>query len=378
MNNSPRSKNSFRKIKINILIKVAAIMLGSIVLGIILLEVFIDGIFQDSFASYMVSMFTFLGFSFDQANSLYFHIFMNNKNLWLLIGLLIVLGIAFYFTFTRFTKYFDEISGGVDRLLDEDNRDIKLSRELDFMEDKLNEVKFELKKRDQDAKEAEKRKNELVVYLAHDIKTPLTTIIGYLNLLNESPEMPLESRAKYYDITLEKAYRLEELINEFFEITRFNLQSIKLEKARVDIGLMLMQIADEFYLQIEEKKLNTIMNIENDLVIQADSQKFARVINNVVKNAILYSHKGKPIEISARQQDDNVLIKITNFGDMIPRDKLDVIFEKFYRLDDARSTNKGGSGLGLAIAKEIVAAHGGEIHASSNENQTTFSISIPK
>jgi two-component system sensor histidine kinase VanS len=161
--------------------------------------------------------------------------------------ILIFLVILLRFSISWFTKYFDEVIAGVDKLAEESEDEIILSPELDFMEIKLDHIKNNLEKRKKAALDAEQRKNDLVVYLAHDIKTPLTSVIGYLSLLDEAPDMPPEQKAKYVGITLEKAYRLEQLINEFFEITRFNLQTIVLNKEKINLLFMLQQIADEFY-----------------------------------------------------------------------------------------------------------------------------------
>ena len=378
MNEKIHRQNSFRKLKYNILLKVVLIILGSVALGVIFLVVFVDGIFQDSFARFMIDLFRFFGMDWEQANYLYFKVFMNKKSMWMLTGLLVIMAIAFYIALSTFTKYFYEISDGVDKMTDEDDESIKLSSELDFMEVKLNEVKSELKKKEREARESEQRKNDLVLYLAHDIKTPLTSVIGYLSLLSEDPEMPIESRAKYMDITLKKAHRLEELINEFFDITKFNLQTILLDKTNINIELMLRQIADEFYPVLEMKVLKVNIDVEEGLSLSGDSQKLARVFNNIIKNAISYSGNENSINISAESNHGKIIVKITNTGDTIPKDKLDSIFEKFYRLDHSRSSDKGGSGLGLAIAKEIVTAHEGTITAESHRGQTTFTIMLPK
>lgn len=229
------------------------------------------------------------------------------------------------------------------------------------------------------AKEAEQRKNDLVVYLAHDLKTPLTSIIGYLSLLEEAPELPEESREKFTSITLEKAYRLEQLINEFFDITRFNLTHIELEKNRINLTMMLSQMADEFYPLLEEKGLSIETDIEPDINIIADSDKLARVFDNIIRNAISYSYPDTCLYISAAKKefDDGVIVKMRNTGDEIPEEKLNHIFEKFFRLDSARSTRRGGAGLGLAIAKQIVELHGGDINAVSCEEYTEFIIDLP-
>lgn len=221
------------------------------------------------------------------------------------------------------------------------------------------------------------RKNELVAYLAHDLKTPLTSVIGYISLLKEAPDMPVEQRAKYTGIALEKALRLESLINEFFDITRYNLQEIVLEEETFDLGFLLMQMADEFYPVLEQHRKSISIHADEDLPVAADSAKLARVFNNILKNAVAYSYDNTEIEIYAEKRENTIHVSISNFGKTIPKQKLDRIFEKFYRLDDARSTNTGGAGLGLAIAKEIVVAHGGTISVTSEKQITTFTVELP-
>lgn len=221
------------------------------------------------------------------------------------------------------------------------------------------------------------RKNELVAYLAHDLKTPLTSVIGYISLLKEAPDMPVEQRAKYTNIALEKAFRLESLINEFFDITRYNLQEIVLEEETFDLGFLLMQMADEFYPVLEQHGKSISIHADEDLPVAADSAKLARVFNNILKNAVAYSYDNTEIEIYAEKRENTIHVSISNFGKTIPKQKLDMIFEKFYRLDDARSTNTGGAGLGLAIAKEIVVAHGGTISVTSANQVTTFTVELP-
>ena len=221
------------------------------------------------------------------------------------------------------------------------------------------------------------RKNELVAYLAHDLKTPLTSVIGYISLLQEAPDMPVEQRAKYTGIALEKALRLESLINQFFDITRYNLQQIVLEEETFDLGFLLMQMADEFYPVLEQHGKSISIHADEDLPVAADSAKLARVFNNILKNAVAYSYDNTEIEIYAEKRENTIRVSISNFGKTIPKQKLDMIFEKFYRLDDARSTNTGGAGLGLAIAKEIIVAHGGTISVTSEKQITTFTVELP-
>ena len=216
-----------------------------------------------------------------------------------------------------------------------------------------------------------------MVYLAHDIKTPLTSVIGYLNILEEAPDMPLEQRAKYTRITLDKACRLEQLINEFFDITRFNLQTVVLEKEQVHLSYMLMQMADEFYPIFTAQNKQAEFKTDGSIDLEGDADKLARVFNNILKNAVAYSDPETVIEIEARTTQDTAVVTFKNRGRTIPPHKLESIFEKFYRLDTARSTTSGGAGLGLAIAREIVLAHGGGIKAESVSGLTTFTVTLP-
>jgi len=273
-------------------------------------------------------------------------LFLNNIEAITLIVIFMFLVVMLKFSISWFTRYFDEISTGMDKLTEESDDEITLSPELDFMEKKLNQIKSNLEKQKKAALDAEQRKNDLVVYLAHDLKTPLTSVIGYLSLLDEAPDMPPEQKAKYVGITLEKAYRLEQLINEFFEITRFNLQTIVLNKEKINLLFMLQQMADEFYPILTPQRKQVSINVPDGLTLWGDADKLARVFNNILKNAIAYSYENSVIEISAKLQDNNIVITFTNQGNPIPQAKLETIFEKFYRLDSARSTNTGGAGLG--------------------------------
>lgn len=227
------------------------------------------------------------------------------------------------------------------------------------------------------AEMAQQRKNDLVMYLAHDIRTPLTSVIGYLNLLEDAPDLTQEQRARYIRITLEKANRLETLVDEFFEITRYQMQKIPLRKETLDLFYLLMQIKEEFY-PIAEKKGNTIvLTAPEDLSVYADGMKLARVLGNLLKNAAAYAHPNTEILLSAGREGDKVYISVENRGVTIPKDKLNRVFEQFYRVDEARSTEGGGAGLGLAIAREIITLHGGDISAQSSNGITTFTVTLP-
>ena len=247
---------------------------------------------------------------------------------------------------------------------------------LEFSQ-KLKDFKYSLKENEQARLLAEQQKNDLVVYLAHDLKTPLTSVVGYLTLLEEAPELPAEQRAKYIGIALDKAYRLEQLINEFFDITRMNYQTLPAYKSPVNLTILLVQIINEFFPMMEEKNITVRQEIEPELMLSADADKMARVFDNLFRNAVNYSHAGTEIVCNARKGNCCILVSIKNKGDHIPQEKLNHIFDKFYRLDSSRQSSTGGAGLGLAIAKQIVELHDGTIEAMCNDGVTEFRIVLP-
>lgn len=319
-----------------------------------------------------------------------------------LFGFIVITFISVWISLSIATRYIDILIDSIGRVFQKDESLIKLPADFSDIEDQLNTIKYNALRNEQLAREAEQRKNDLVVYLAHDLKTPLTSVIGYLSLLHEERNLPPEMREKYQDIALDKAQRLENLINEFFEITRFNLQNITLNKSRIQLSVMLEQLADEFQPLFKEKNLTCQTCIAPNLVITGDADKLARVFDNLIKNAISYSYENTAIRILAGPANlpvqppaadrgasqaagtrAGVLLRFQNVGAPIPEHQLAHIFEKFYRLDAARSSRSGGAGLGLAIAKEIVELHGGGIWASNTpvspqqDSVTEFTVFLP-
>lgn len=305
-------------------------------------------------------------------------VFLIQNSFLVVIGLYVVIFLlsAFFYsvsTLLNFDRLWQSLSA-----LTTDEADIKkFPQSFSDVEIALMDIKHDVFRSQQLAAQSETRKNDLVMYLAHDLKTPLTSVVGYLTLLDESPEIPLAQRAKYTGIALEKAYRLEQLINEFFEITRFNINNITLERNRIDLGMMISQIAEEFYPMLKEKGLNVHMDIPEKIVMYADSDKIARVFDNLLKNAVNYCYENTTIIIGARIRKDRVVIKFRNLCDEIPQEKIDRLFDKFFRVDSSRATATGGSGLGLAIAKQIVELHGGTIKAKSTTEHTDFTVVLP-
>lgn len=272
----------------------------------------------------------------------------------------------------------------VDRLVDHRDSWDNLDGDYLEVEGAINRVRERERQSAQALTDEARRKDDLVTYLAHDLKTPLASVVGYLSLLQEAPDLPVEQRVRFTGVALDKAHRLDALIEEFFDITRFDFHDIVLTRGYVDLGLMLAQVADEFYPILSDQRKDASIEVEPGLTVLVDGDKMARVFNNIMKNAIAYSYEGSTIRVSADREQDAatgaacVRIRFENQGDPIPAPKLKLIFEKFYRLDAARATNRGGAGLGLAIAKEIVNAHGGAIECISTPEHTVFTITLPE
>ena len=219
--------------------------------------------------------------------------------------------------------------------------------------------------------------SEIIMYLAHDIRTPLTTVIGYLSLLHEAPDMPEQRREKYVKVALNKAERLEKLINELFEITKYNAHTVIIKKETVDLHCLIAQVIDEIYPTLSANGNTAVFTAEDNLSVNADPEKLARVFSNLLRNAASYSYPQTEITISAKRLEHDIQITFENHGKTIPQEQLNSIFEKFNRLDDARLSNTGGAGLGLSIAEEIIHLHGGKITASSQNETIDFVITLP-
>lgn len=277
----------------------------------------------------------------------------------------------------RLYYHLKEVVEASEQLVNQPERPVVLSPFMKSVQDELNMVREQTLRNSYLAKEAEQRKNDLIVYLAHDLKTPLTSILGYLTLLQDEPQLSAEMRSRYTGIALNKAERLESLINEFFEITRFNLTVMTLEMETVNLSRMLEQIAYEFIPIFSEKGLTCHSVIEPNVELVCDSDKLERVLDNLIRNAVNYSYRDTMVQLSMRCVGGAVEIQVMNRGKTIPKEKLSHVFEQFFRLDTARSSVTGGAGLGLAISKEIVEKHGGNISVISENENTIFTVRLP-
>jgi len=370
-------KNNYRKLKFSILLQTVLVTALTVLVGGFLLNYVIDGVFNDEIADSIIKFMMDFGVNEQKAIDLYWRLLGHNKDFFTVVGFLLLFALFFYIALSKMTKYLDQVGDGIENIASDSTEPIRLITELKPIEIRLNEIKAKLKSQELDSIEGEKKKNDLVLFLAHDLKTPLTSIVAYLSMLDAHPDMEQEEREKYTHIALEKSMRLGELINEFFDITRYNLQDIELEPVEIDLSFMLEQIADELYGVLQEKSLTCEVDVAENLEVYGDPDKLARVFDNLLRNAVAYCYENSKIEIHAQMKREDVEIIFINEGNKIPGDMLQTIFEKFYRVDGSRSSGTGGAGLGLAIAKEIVELHGGNIRAKSDDMRTQFIVTLP-
>ena len=207
-----------------------------------------------------------------EADVIYQNVFRANRDVFQWIGFMLLFLVGYYAVLSKTANYLKNIGDGIDNVLANSKQPIELETELEPIAEKLNTMKMTLARKERMAQESEQRKNDLVVYLAHDLKTPLTSVIAYLSMLDEKPDMLPEERKKYIHIAHTKAIRLSELISEFFEITKFNLQNIRLEKETINLSLMLEQIMDEFYAVFADNNLTGNIYTEEDLMVEGDPE----------------------------------------------------------------------------------------------------------
>ena len=299
-----------------------------------------------------------------------------NRDIVVYVYIGMVLAVIIYKFISKYVNSINEVYKSLDLILKEDNETIKLPSEVNEFSEKLNDIKYDYILNKKNAKEAEEKKNDLIMYMAHDLKTPLTSTIGYLTLLTDEKEIPKNLQEKYMKIALDKALRVEDLTNQFFDITRYNLSNIQINKKEINLGYLLEQLIDECYPMLEERNLKCELMAKEKIKYLGDGDKLARAFGNLLKNAINYSYENTTIKIELKKENENILISFKNKGEKIPEYKLDKIFEKFYRGDTSRTSSTGGSGLGLAITKEIIELHGGKITVKNDDEYIEFDILI--
>lgn len=374
MKNRKKKSRDFAPIKTKIFFQTMLMVLAAIAFVYFLYQSFIYAKFGNWFVNMLEHVFKI---DYYAAITFYYDHVHRHMDLIIVLTMATLFFIIFRFYLNFFTKYFEEVNRGIDTLVNESEEDVALSPELASTEKKINSIRHTLANRKLDAQLANQRKDDLVMYLAHDLKTPLSSVIGYLTLLKDENMISEEVREKYLSIALNKAERLEDLINEFFEITRFNLSNISLEYGKINLTRMLEQLAFEFKPMLADKNITCDLDAEADIMLSCDADKLQRVFDNILRNAVNYSYENTNIKILLKSDTDRVLINFSNEGNTIPSEKLERIFEQFYRLDMARNSGNGGAGLGLAIAKHIVELHKGTITAKSADGITCFEVMLP-
>jgi len=339
-----------------------------VVYTIIILAIFmllVDGIFNDLIAETIY-----------QNNDIYYYLMVEGKPIIIGIVYSMIVIIVTFFVIRNTSNNLVTITMAMNQISKEPDKEVTLPPYLAVIENKLNNIRIELIKNRNEAKEAEAKKNDLIMYMAHDLKTPLTSIIGYLTLLTEEKQISKPLEEKYIKIALEKSLRVEELTNQFFEITRYNLHDMPIQKKKIDLSFLLEQLVDEGYPMLQERKLTCQVTKPEHVYYEGDGDKLARAFGNLLKNAIHYSYENSLIEIVLEQKEETIQIKFRNRGDKIPAYKLEKLFDKFYRMDESRASNAGGAGLGLAITKEIIQLHEGDIQVKNEEDVIEFCVTL--
>ena len=302
--------------------------------------------------------------------------------LFLLLGI-VAFSITFIFLERKRNNYIEEIYVGIEKMSQGDlnsKLESKGDDELSMMAFNINVMQDTINKLIVSEKESEKTKNELITNIAHDLRTPLTSIIGYLDILVNNKNLTEEKKQNYLGIAFEKSKKLEVLIEDLFSFTKLNYgDELAVNKEKIDIIELLNQLVSELYPLFENNNLECSMQTNvNSLFLNLDPKLIVRLFENLINNAIKYGKDGKHIIIKVKNNKEleNVEISIINFGQLIPEDALKKIFEKFYRVDNSRTSTTGGTGLGLAIAKTIVELHGGEITVKSDADGTEFKVTF--
>lgn len=303
-------------------------------------------------------------------------------DIWVLFIFTILLLIMYFILISHnFVVYVREIISGVERMKSGDfAEEIPVRGEDEFSEIaySINEMQKNLSETLESQKMAEKTKDELITNVAHDLRTPLTSILGYLDLLTQGDFLTDDQRQKYLGIVSSKARQLESLVKALFDYTRYDKNKVKIKKEILDLNLFMPQLVDEFYPSFMDSQLECRTEFyEGALNIEGNGELLARAIGNLMSNAIKYGAEGKVVEVKTGVIDKKAFVAVINYGRIIPAENLDKIFDKFYRVESSRSLKTGGTGLGLAIAKNIVNLHDGNIWASSDESGTRFQIELP-
>lgn len=306
--------------------------------------------------------------------------------IWVVIIVLIslILFILYFLKLTKkFSNYLEEIVVGIDRVAAgkfDQKIPVKGTDEFTHIAVRLNRMAEDIQVLMENERTNEKTKNELITNVAHDLRTPITSILGYLDLVIQKRDtLEPEVREKYIRIALDKSERLEKLVEDLFSYTKFSEGAVKFNPVEIDMVKFMEQMLDEFYPSFEENQLN--YGFESNVssaIAEVDGDLMARAIANLLGNAIKYGKDGKNIHAQLEERAEEIEIRIINYGEVIPEKDIDNIFNKLYRVENSRSRETGGTGLGLAIAKRVITMHGGRISVKSDFQGTVFYVFLKK
>lgn len=296
-------------------------------------------------------------------------------------GILIFI-MVFYLLQRKDFKFIDRISEAM-KEISSGNLDTKIEvrgdDEFSEMAFRLNEMSGSLKTYMEKERVSEREKNEFITSIAHDLRTPLTSIMGYLDLVVNNENLTDEKRREYAKISYDKSIKLKELTEEFFHFTKMGHREVELKIESIDIVKLMEQLVNEFYPQFTKSKLAfELKSNVRSMMIEGDPGLLVRVFENLINNAIKYGSDGKRVDVIIDGREADCEVSVVNYGRIIPAEELPMIFQKFYRVEQSRSRQTGGTGLGLAIAKEVVEKHGGVIRVRSDRNGTRFSVKLNK
>ncbi|MGL5315456.1 MAG: sensor histidine kinase [Peptostreptococcaceae bacterium] len=264
-------------------------------------------------------------------------------------------------------------NGDLDQRININSKDDvgKVAQNINAIIERLENITVEERK-------AQQTKTDLITNVSHDLRTPLTSILGYLNLIEEDKYKD-ELELRYYTtIAYEKSKNLNVLINDLFELTKLQNKTLPLNKININLVELVGQVVS--HLEYEINQMNMVCRLkfsDEKLIVNADPDKLVRVLENLINNAIKYGSEGVFIDIITEKINDSGVVKIINYGDPIPQSDIPFIFDRFYRVEKSRNRNDGGSGLGLAITKNLIEVHEGKILVESNSTKTVFEINLP-
>lgn len=289
--------------------------------------------------------------------------------------------LSFYLMMGRHIRYIKTITNGMHQIA-EGNLDVNIPvetvDEFGALARYMNQMKHNIQIILEKERDEEHAKNDMISGVAHDLRTPLTSVIGYLEYVQTHPELDEETRGRYLGIAFHKAQYLQQLTSDLLGFVKLEHRDMTYQWMRLDLRQLIEQLMDEHIFQFQNQGLRTEFFCPQDAVFMiGDGNLLARLFENLLNNAIKYGKDGKCIRVELEQKAEHAVVRVTNYGHVIPEKDLDKIFQKFYRVEQSRSLDTGGSGLGLAIAEQIVQIHQGTIGVRSNLNGTIFEVKLP-